>query len=119
MLSGAFIGWKTRVSYVKHKYGDPSLTSVTEEEDDGYTGLDWTENAVWPALDLEIASKKLIASQKTYEFVAKAGNDVSRLDTIRFGSNAPIEDQMAHDTVDVGLGESRNLNFWGIYDGHA
>lgn len=120
LIGGIFIGWKTRVSYVKHKYGDPSLNvSLEDEEEDGYTGIDWTENPVYAVLDLEAADKKMTASQKSFEFVPKAPNDMTRLDTIRFGSNVPVEDQLAHESVDIGVAESRNLNFWGVYDGHA
>lgn len=119
-LGGIGIGWRTRQTYMKHKYGGEgsSSSSMEEEEEGDYTGLDWMDHPVLPSLDLEAASKKLLASQKTYEFSPTSGN-VRRLDTIRFGSNSPIEDQLAHESVNVGLGEDKKWDFWGVYDGHA
>lgn len=119
MIGGIFIGWKTRVSYVKHKYGDPSISLSKDEEEDEYTGIDWTEHPALPVLDLEAASRVLTASQKSHEFSPKDGNGVSRLDTLRFASNSPVEDQLAHESVDVGFGEDKKWDFWGVYDGHA
>lgn len=123
LIGGIFIGWKTRVSYVKHKYGDPTTTSVADDEDE--VDVDYFSDELSGKLqqihtmDLAAASRKLTASQQSKQFAPTNVNGVHRLDSIRFESNSPTEDHMTEACVDVGLGDDKKWDFFGVFDGHS
>jgi hypothetical protein len=78
------------------------------------------KQAVYPVLDLDAANAKLKASEQSYisDVNSVAGeSSVSRFDILVLPSNSPCEDDFAFGTVDVG--QERDWQFWGVYDGHA
>lgn len=92
--------------------GAPVITQAKELPD--------LKQAIYPALDLDAANAKLKASEQSYSSDAKDAtgvDSVSRFDILRLPSNSPCEDEFAFGAVDVG--QERDWQFWGVYDGHA
>jgi hypothetical protein len=82
----------------------------------GEVGYDW-KGKVHPALDLNAASAKLRREERSKNCLGNDENDVTRWDAVRVASNCPVEDEMTHE--EVSITPKTNLQFWGVYDGHA
>ncbi|KAI9036013.1 PP2C family serine/threonine-protein phosphatase [Aspergillus affinis] len=81
---------------------------------------DWEEiiDSIYPALNHEEASAKLKHEEQTRAYPRKGTfGPVSRVDSVRVGSNEPIEDEFVHEIID--MGDPKDWHFWGVYDGHA